>query len=77
MSPDYSEAEIVSLMAAARAFPTGLRAATFETLIGLEHRYLGAQYCPDCQTFCRRVGPGGLCPQCDEPVAYVDLTCPA
>jgi hypothetical protein len=42
-----------------------------------EQRYLGAQYCPDCQTFCRRVGPGGLCPHCDEPVAHVDLTSPA
>lgn len=36
-------------------------------------RYLGEQRCPDCQLFCRRVGPGGLCPHCDEPVAVVDL----
>ena len=39
-----------------------------------EQRYLGEQYCPECQKFCRRVGPGGLCPHCDEPVAHVDLT---
>jgi hypothetical protein len=38
-----------------------------------EARYLGAQRCPDCQRFCRRLGPGGLCPQCDEPVALADL----
>jgi MYND finger len=36
-------------------------------------RYLGEQRCPDCQQFCRRIGPGGLCPHCDEPVALADL----
>jgi hypothetical protein len=36
-------------------------------------RYLGTQRCPECQVFCRRVGPGGLCPHCDEPVAVADL----
>ena len=41
-----------------------------------EHRYLGEQYCPECRTFCRRVGPGGLCPSCDEPVAFADLVTP-
>lgn len=37
-------------------------------------RYLGEQRCPDCQIFCRRVGQGGRCPHCDEPVAIEDLT---
>lgn len=36
-------------------------------------RYLGHQWCPDCQRFCRRLGPGGPCPHCDEPVALSDL----
>lgn len=36
-------------------------------------RYLGEQRCQDCQLFCRRIGPGGLCPHCDEPVAVADL----
>ena len=36
-------------------------------------RYLGEQRCPDCHLFCRRVGPGGSCPHCDEPVAVADL----
>jgi hypothetical protein len=36
-------------------------------------RFLGQQRCPECQQFCRRVGPGGLCPHCEEPVAFVDL----
>jgi len=36
-------------------------------------RYLGEQRCPDCHRFCRRVGPGGPCPHCDQPVAVADL----
>jgi hypothetical protein len=37
-------------------------------------RLLGEQRCPDCATFARRIGPGGPCPHCDEPVAIADLT---
>jgi len=36
-------------------------------------RYLGEQRCPDCNTWCRRIGPGGSCPHCDEPVAIDDI----
>ena len=36
-------------------------------------RLLGQQRCPDCNTFAVRLGPGGLCPHCDEPVAALDL----
>ena len=36
-------------------------------------RYLGQQRCQDCGTFCRRIGSGGPCPHCDEPVAVNDL----
>ena len=36
-------------------------------------RYLDEQRCPDCHLFCRRIGPGGRCPHCDEPVAISDL----
>ena len=36
-------------------------------------RYLGVQYCESCQRFCRRLGAGGRCPCCDEPVAVKDL----
>ncbi len=36
-------------------------------------RFLGEQRCIDCGVFCRRVGPGGPCPHCDEPVALADL----
>jgi hypothetical protein len=38
-----------------------------------EQRYLGQQWCPDCQRPCRRVDIGGRCPHCDEPVAVTDL----
>ena len=38
-----------------------------------DQRYLGQQRCDDCGTFCRRIGPGGPCPHCDEPVAIKDL----
>ena len=38
-----------------------------------ETRYLANQYCSDRRTFCRRVGCGGGCPHCDEPVAINDL----
>ncbi len=39
-------------------------------------RLLGEQRCPDCQRFGRRIGPGGACPHCDEPVAVTDLLPP-
>ena len=29
--------------------------------------------CQDCNLFMRRVGPGGSCPHCDEPVLISDL----
>ena len=36
-------------------------------------RSLGEQRCDDCSTFMARVGLGGLCPCCDEPVAVDEL----
>jgi hypothetical protein len=38
-----------------------------------ESRTLGTQRCEDCNRFGFRVGVGGLCPHCEEPVALVDL----
>jgi len=49
------------------------RPATIYECPTCETRYLGEQRCPECQHFCRRVGPGGPCPHCEEPVALVDL----
>lgn len=36
-------------------------------------RYLGIQRCEDCNTWCRRLGPGGPCPHCEDLVAVSDL----
>jgi len=38
-----------------------------------ETRYHGEQWCHDCNQPCTRVGPGGSCPNCDQPVAISDL----
>ena len=38
-----------------------------------EARFLGEQRCPDCHIFCRRLGLGGLCPHCDDPVTLAEL----
>lgn len=37
------------------------------------NRFLGTQRCEECNTWARRVGPGGSCPSCDEPVAISDF----
>ena len=50
-----------------------VRLATVYVCTECDTRYLGEQRCPDCQRFCKRVGPGGPCPHCDEPVAVADL----
>ena len=49
------------------------RPATVYICPSCDTRFLGEQRCPDCNTFARRVGPGGPCPHCDEPVAVNDL----
>jgi hypothetical protein len=38
-----------------------------------DQRYLGAQYCSECSTFFVRLGHGGLCPHCDEPLTIAEL----
>ena len=38
-----------------------------------ELRLLGQQRCPECHLWARRLGLGGLCPHCDEPVTLADL----
>ena len=38
-----------------------------------EARFLGDQRCPDCHVFCRRLGLGGPCPHCDDPVTLAEL----
>ncbi|MBA2449905.1 MAG: hypothetical protein M3513_15015 [Actinomycetota bacterium] len=38
-----------------------------------DERYLGERRCPDCHRFCRALGPGGACPDCDRPVLLTEL----
>ena len=38
-----------------------------------EQRFLGQRRCPDCQVWCKKLGLGGLCPDCDEPVLVGEL----
>jgi hypothetical protein len=40
---------------------------------GCEQRLLDVRRCPDCNLFARKLGPGGACPHCDEPVVVADL----
>jgi hypothetical protein len=37
------------------------------------YRALGEQRCEECGSFMSRVGVGGPCPNCDEPVAVAEL----
>jgi len=53
--------------------PTAVLAAIYECP-DCETRYLDERRCPDCNLFCRRIGSGGPCPHCDEPVALTELT---
>ena len=41
-----------------------------------ETRFLGEQRCENCNTWARKVGPGGPCPSCDEPISVYDLLTP-
>lgn len=36
-------------------------------------RALGEQRCADCNTFTRRIGLGGNCPECDAVILLIDL----
>jgi hypothetical protein len=39
-----------------------------------ESRYLGEQWCPDCNRPCQRLGAGGTCPSCEEVILSEELT---
>lgn len=40
---------------------------------GCGQRSLGEQRCDTCSTFMRRIGIGGNCPECEQPVAVIEL----
>ncbi len=49
------------------------RDVTIYSCPSCDTRYHGQQWCPDCNQPCTRVGLGGTCPHCAEPVAITDL----
>ena len=53
--------------------PGRRRDATIYSCPSCEARYHAQQWCHDYNQPCTRVGLGGLCPHCDEPVALTDL----
>jgi hypothetical protein len=53
--------------------PTTRRHVTVYTCPDCEERYLGQQWCDDCNRPCTRTGIGGLCPACDHPIAIDEL----
>ncbi len=50
------------------------RAITVYSCPECDTRYFAEQWCPDCHQPCTRIGTGGLCPHCDEPITITDLT---
>jgi hypothetical protein len=55
------------------AAPTTRRHTTVYQCTECDTRYLGQQWCHDCNKPCIRLGTGGSCPHCDEPVTITDL----
>ena len=49
------------------------REVTIYACTECDQRYLGEQWCTDCARPCTRIGIGGTCPSCDEPVAVDEL----
>ena len=50
------------------------RAVTVYECPDCNTRQLGEQRCTDCGIFMTRLGIGGLCPCCDEPITHDELT---
>ena len=44
-----------------------------QTVYECGERYLGERRCPDCGLWCRRVGIGGNCTECDHVLAVAEL----
>lgn len=59
---------LVVVPAAARRVPM-----TVYECDGCGARAIGEQRCTECHAFMRRVGIGGACPGCDEPIAVAEL----
>jgi len=69
------QAPVAAAVVVPRGYPR--RPVTVYECASCGYRALGDQYCPDCSTWMSRVGIGGCCPHCDEPVAVAELVDPA
>jgi hypothetical protein len=70
--PDRTPLDLDALAADLRS-RRALVARTVYECPACETRLLGEQRCPDCHGFCRRLGVGGPCPHCDDPVTLAAL----
>jgi hypothetical protein len=50
-----------------------LTAHTIYECPSCSERFVGERRCPSCRLFCRSLGLGGSCPECDQPIALSDL----
>jgi hypothetical protein len=66
-------AEALAARAAALKRRRRLAAQTIYECPVCEERYLGERRCADCNRFCRALGLGGRCPDCDAPILLSDL----
>jgi predicted nucleic acid-binding Zn ribbon protein len=64
-----TEAQPQQLLPAARP----RREHTIYECTDCEQRLAAEQWCPDCQQPARRIGPGGSCPACGDPVTIAEL----
>lgn len=68
---------------ALEAIRRGRRASAIYQCPECDTRLIGQQRCPDCNIFSTKIGTGGTCPSCDEPITLDELlpdlqpsTCP-
>ena len=53
--------------------PGGLLAHTVYACPDCDERFVGQRRCADCGVFCRALGLGGACPDCDAIIVLRDL----
>jgi hypothetical protein len=46
---------------------------TIYECVSCQERYLGERRCPSCNLMCRKLGLGGRCLHCDEPMLVTEL----
>jgi hypothetical protein len=50
-----------------------LAAHTIYECPSCDERFVGERRCPSCQLFCRALGVGGQCPECDHAILLTEL----